>query len=65
MLTAWITISTLLGIAGMVGKLRKGESVVTAVTGFVRTFFLWPVAGIARITVAGIMFVYMVRMKFF
>lgn len=43
MLTAWIVCSTLLGLCGMFGELRKGSSVATAVAGGVCTFVLWPV----------------------
>lgn len=43
MLIAWIICSTLLGLCGMFGELRKGESVATALTGFVCSFVLWPI----------------------
>ena len=44
MLTAWIVCSTLLGLCGMFAELRRGESALTALTGFVCMFVLWPLA---------------------
>lgn len=65
MLTAWLIISVLMGIAGMFGELRKGNSLTVALCGFVCTVVLWPVAVVAWITVIVIMFVYTAGMKFF
>lgn len=65
MLTAWIAVSTVLAICGMFGELRKGESIPTALIGFVCTFILWPVLIMWMIFCMVLMFVYVLRMKFF
>lgn len=65
MLAAWLVASTLMGLAGMFGELRKGSTVLVSTTGFVCAFVLWPVAVIFWIMLAVIAFWYVACMKFF
>lgn len=65
MLTVWLIASALMGVAGMFGELRKGESVLTALTGFVCSFVLWPVLILWMIMISVVMFFYVAMMKFF
>lgn len=65
MLTAWLIASALMGIVGMFGELRKGESILTALTGLVCAFVLWPVLILWMIFCMVIMLLHVLGMKFF
>lgn len=65
MLTAWIVVSALMGIAGMFGELRKGSTLPVIIAGGVCSFVLWPVLVLWLLFLMVIMFLYVAGMKFF